>query len=233
MKPYILGAVFARGGSKGILGKNIKMLAGKPLLAYAIEVGLSIPLVDKMMVSTDDAEIARIAKQFGAEVPFMRPKELAQDDSPEILAWQHAIDEVERQEGRKVDVLLSIPTTSPLRKVSDVENCLNKLLRADADAVITVTEAQRNPYFNMVTLDEKDRAQLVVSSKASIECRQKAPKVYNVTTVAYAVRRDFIRSGRPLFEGTIEAVVIPPERALDIDEPLDFEIAEFLMSRKK
>ena len=91
MKPYVVGAIFARGGSKGVPGKNLRILAGKPLIAYAIETALASKLIDRVIVSTDDAEIAAVAQQHGAEVPFMRPQELARDDSPEWLSWQHAI----------------------------------------------------------------------------------------------------------------------------------------------
>src|SRR3989338_3099802 len=115
MKPFILGAVFARGGSKSIPRKNIQLLGGKPLLAYAIETARRISLIDDVIVSTDNKEIAEVAKQYGAKVPFLRPAELATDEAPMLLAQQHAVREYERLTKQKVDVLVSIPTTSPLR----------------------------------------------------------------------------------------------------------------------
>ncbi len=233
MKPFVLGAIFARGGSKGIVGKNIKMLNGKPLIAYAIECARAVAGIDAVIVSTDDPMIAQTAKQWGAEIPFMRPAHLATDSAPEILAWQHAVETYGQMKARPVDVLVSVPATSPLRSSSDVAECLALLLNSDADVVITVTEAHRNPYFNMVKLDDQGYASLVIPLVSAIGGRQQAPKVYDVTTVAYAVRADFIRAGKNIFEGKVRTVSIPSERALDIDMPLDFELAEFFLNRRK
>lgn len=232
MKPYILGAIFARGGSKGIPRKNIRELAGKPLIAYAIETGLKVSALDRLIVSTDDEEIAEVAKKYGAQVPFMRPQELAADDSPILLAWRHAVETVEQQTGQKVDILVTIPSTSPLREAQDVERCLAKLLETDADAVITVTDAARNPYFNMVKMDTEDNAQLVNSPQIPIFNRQKAPKVYDIATVAYAIRTSYLIKTQSLMEGKVKAVIIPRGKALDIDTPFDFHIAELLMEKR-
>jgi len=232
MKPFILGAVFARGGSKSIPRKNIQLLGGKPLLAYAIETARRISLIDDVIVSTDNKEIAEVAKQYGAEVPFLRPAELATDEAPMLLAQQHAVREYERLTKQKVDVLVSIPTTSPLREDQDVQNCIAMLLDSDVDCVLTVTPAHRNPYFNMVTLDDQQRARLVIQPKVSVARRQDAPSVYDVTTVAYAISTAYLQKNKPLIEGNVKAVIVPPERALDIDTPLDWEIADFLISKK-
>ncbi len=228
----ILGAIFARGGSKGVPRKNIRPLAGRPLIAYAIETALASRYIERLIVSTDDDEIAAVAREYGAEVPFMRPAELARDDSPEWLAWQHAIRTMQVQWGEPLRAFVSVPATSPLRAVEDIDACIELLLASDADAVITVTPAARNPYFNMVTLDEAQTARLVMSGEASVHRRQDAPAVYDITTVAYAARPEFILQHNALFEGKIKAVVVPPERALDIDTELDFAFAEFLMQRR-
>ncbi len=230
---FILAATFARGGSKGLPGKNIRPLSGKPLLAYAIEVGKQVRGVSQRIVSTDDERIAAVARQYGAEVPFMRPSELAADDTPEILAWKHAIEQVEKKNSRPVDVLLSIPTTSPLRVAEDVQACLDLLLKSDADIVITVTETNRNPAFNMVTLDPEANARLVVALDRPVARRQDAPKVYDMTTVAYAVRGPYVKQAQRPMEGRVKAVVVPQQRAMDIDTQLDFDIAEYLMTRKE
>ena len=232
MKPYIVGAIFARGGSKGIPRKNVRLLAGKPLIAYAIETALASNVIDRVIVSTDNAEIAAVAQQSGAEVPFMRPAELAGDDSPEWLAWQHAIRTLEEVEaGPKMGVFVCIPPTSPLRAVEDVEACIETLLDSDADLVITVKPAERNPYFNMVVLDEAGYARLVGQIKGTIHQRQAAPAVYDMTTVAYAARPEFVLNARSMFEGKVKAVVVPAGRALDIDTELDFKFAEFLLTQ--
>jgi len=229
MKPYIVGFVFARGGSKGLPRKNIRPLAGKPLIAYAIDTALSSKLIDRVVVSTDDNEIAEIAQRYGAEVPFMRPLELALDDSPEWLAWQHAIRALEKKDKRKIDVFASIPPTAPLRIVEDIDKCIHVLLESDADVVITVKQADRNPYFNMVSLGDDGYAKLAMTLDRPIYRRQDAPQVYDMTTVAYAAKPTFVLNAHSLFEGKVKTVVIPVERALDIDTELDFKFAEFLL----
>ena len=231
MKPNVVAFIFARGGSKGVPRKNIRLLAGKPLIAYAIETAKACPSVSRVVVSTDDAEIGRVARECGAEVPFVRPPELAGDKAPEWLAWQHAIREVGRN--GPLDVFLSVPTTSPLRAVEDVEACVRVLLEGDADVVVTVRPAERNPYFNMVTLDGRGYASLVIRPDADVQNRQTAPPVFDLTTVAYAARPEFEMKAKSLFEGRVKTVLVPAERALDIDTELDFEMAEFLMQRRR
>lgn len=233
MKPYVLGAIFARGGSKGVPKKNIKELAGKPLIAYAIETGLAISKINKLIVSTDDREIAEVSLKYGAEVPFIRPAELAKDDSPELLSWKHAIITMQEQLKHKIDILLTIPTTSPLRNISDVENVLQALLNSDADIVVTVKEADRNPYFNMLIVDDSGYARLPMNSDKIISRRQESPKIYDMTTVAYAARAGYILRTDSVLAGKVKVVVVPKERSLDIDTLLDFEIADFLMKKKE
>ena len=232
MTSHVVAAIFARGGSKGVPRKNIRPLAGKPLIAYAIETALASQLIDEVIVSTDDAEIAQVARQAGAEVPFMRPAELARDDSPEWLAWQHAIRTLDKIKGKPArDVFVSVPTTSPLRAVEDVDACIRALLESDADMVITVKPAERSPYFNMVALDREGYARLAISPERAVNRRQDAPVMYDMTTVAYATRPAFVLNAGSIFEGKVKAVVVPAERALDIDTELDFKFAEFLLGQ--
>lgn len=229
MRPHVVAAVFARGGSKGVPHKNIRPLAGQPLIAYSIQAALKSDLVSRVIVSTDDRDIADVARVFGAEVPFMRPDELARDDSPEWLAWQHAVRTLQAQGGPKIDVFLSVPPTSPLRDVTDLDACVQTLLDGDCDIVITVRPAERNPYFNMVVLDDSQCARLVIPGSSPIYRRQDAPVVYDMTTVAYAARPEFVLKSNSIFEGRVKAVVVPPERALDIDTELDFRFAEYML----
>jgi N-acylneuraminate cytidylyltransferase len=230
VKEYIVGFIFARGGSQGVPGKNIRFLAGKPLIAYAIETVLQSELISRVVVSTDDEKIARVAQDFGAEVPFVRPKELAQDNSPEWLAWQHAIWTLKEQDnGKELDVFVSVPPTAPLRTVEDIDNAIQTFLASDADIVITVKKASRHPSFNMITLDEQNCAKLVLPLDKQIIRRQDAPLIYDMTTVAYIANPKFIMESKAVFEGRVKAVIIPEERALDIDTELDFQFAEYLM----
>jgi len=233
VKRYIVGFIFARGGSKGVPGKNVRLLAGKPLIAYAIETAFQSEYVDRVVVSTDDEKIARVALDFGAEVPFMRPKELAQDNSSEWMAWQHAIQKLkEHDNNRELDVFVSIPPVAPLRAVEDIDNAIQTFLKSDADIVITVKKASRHPSFNMITLDENNLAKLVLPLNKNIIRRQDAPPVYDMTTVAYVASPKFIIESNAVFEGRVKVLIIPEERALDIDTELDFKFAEFLIKER-
>jgi N-acylneuraminate cytidylyltransferase len=227
MKDQYVGAIFARGGSKGLPKKNIKYFNGKPLIAWAIQDALSIDRISRVIVSTDCEEIARTAIENGAEVPFLRPKQLAGDTSPEFLAWRHAIDHLHRASGYLPKALVSIPTTSPLRVPLDIENCLNCYEKGNADAVITVTESHRNPYFNMVRREEDSSFNLVCGADG-IARRQDAPNVFDMCTIAYVLKPSFVLAKDALFDGRVEAVEIPKSRSIDIDSALDFELAEFL-----
>jgi CMP-N-acetylneuraminic acid synthetase len=222
--------IFARGGSKGLPGKNIRPFGGKPLIAWSIEHALAVDRVDRVIVSTDSKEIASVAKDFGAHVPFMRPAELAGDQSPEWLAWRHALNFLKASEGGLPDAMLSVPATAPLRSQVDLENCLDEYEKGDVDVVITVTEAHRSPYFNMVKENTDGTVGLVIPPQTSIARRQDSPAVFDMATVAYVVRPEFVFSNTSTFEGRVRAVQVPSRRAIDIDTLLDFQIAEFLLS---
>lgn len=217
--------IFARGGSKGLPGKNIKELGGIPLLAHGIRLARSMNRVERVFVSTEAQEIADVAVRFGAEV-IQRPASLATDTAPEWAAWQHAIGHV-RERGLDFDVFLSLPATSPLRNEEDIANCLDAL-DAGTDVVITVTPSARSPYFNMISTDAQGLARVVLS-QAGFKRRQDVPPVYDITTVAYVARPDFITSHRRLFDGRVRPVLVPKERAVDIDDEFDFKLAQALL----
>jgi CMP-N-acetylneuraminic acid synthetase len=228
MNTDIVAFVFARGGSKGLPRKNLLSLAGKPLIVHSIDVALALPRVRKVVVSTDDLEIAAVARQAGADVPFMRPAELATDTASEWLAWQHAIQTL-RAAGEKIDVLLSLPATAPLRTPADVNCCLDAFFNTSTDLVITVREAERNPYFNMVRSEPDGTMRLVMESQ--FRWRQDAPVMYDMTTVAYVARADFVLKAKWHFDGRVRAVQIPSERALDIDTEFDLLVGSALAGK--
>lgn len=221
--------IFARGGSKGLPGKNIRIFAGKPLIAWAIEHAHAAQGIRRVIVSTDSDEIAEVAIRYGAEVPFMRPSHLAKDDSPEWLSWRHALEFIRNDEGSLPDAMVSIPVTAPLRQSGDIERCLELFSKGYSDVVITITEADRSPYFNMVTENSDGSMRLVISPKSEIVRRQDVPVVYDITTVAYVVKPEFVFSSDAIFKGRVHAIHIPKERAIDIDTLLDFRIAESLL----
>ena len=225
----IVAFIFARGGSKGLPGKNILPLSGKPLIAWSIEHALAVKRIERVIVSTDSEAIAAVARQYGAEVPFIRPAELAKDESSEWLAWNHALSHLMNTMGALPEVMVSVPTTAPLRLPLDIENCLNEYEKGSADIVITVTAGHRNPYYNMVKTKSDGTVALVISSGSAVIRRQDAPLVYDMATVCYVANPRFVMSHNGAFEGRVRAVHVPPERAIDIDTLLDFQIAEGLI----
>lgn len=228
-KPKILCLICARGGSKGVPGKNIRPLGGIPLIGWSIHFAKQCSFFDRIVVSTDDEQIAQIAIRYGAEVPFLRPAYLAEDHSPEWNVWQHAIVEL-RNQGFCPDYMVCLPPTSPFRSYTDVENSVSLLGADNTDIVITVSQSGRNPYFNMIELDRCNYARLCKKTGQKIFRRQDAPDVYDITTVAYAARSQFILDAGGIFDGMVKTNLVPPVRALDIDTELDFQFAQFLTS---
>lgn len=229
MKNYAF--IFARGGSKGLPGKNIKKLANKPLICYSIDSALSAPSISEVFVSTDDSNIASIARVCGATI-IDRPKELAADDTPEWLAWRHAITWVSEKYG-SFDKFVSLPATSPLRSIEDIERAINKIDADDADICIAITPANRSPYFNMVKRNSEDYVELVLTPECEVNRRQDAPQIFDITTVIYVSTPEFIKESFGLFSGKVVSIEVPKNRAVDIDDIYDFNLAESIVLSNK
>jgi N-acylneuraminate cytidylyltransferase len=227
-----IGFIFARGGSKGLPGKNTLPFNGKPLIAWAIERALAVERIERLIVSTDSEEIAQIAKKFGAEVPFIRPSELSQDGSPEWLAWRHGLEYIKSTSNQMPDYMVSIPVTAPLGLASDIEKCIDEYQKGGMDIVITITDPHRSPFFNMVKKNSDETYGLVNPPPGLVNRRQDAQSVYDMATVCYVANSDFVMKSNSMFEGRVGAVHVPVERAIDIDTALDFRIAEFIMKSK-
>jgi CMP-N-acetylneuraminic acid synthetase len=224
--------IFSRGGSKGVKRKNIKLLEGKPLIAYSIEAAEQSQSIQKVFVSTEDSEIAFIAKRYGAEV-IERPSCLAEDESPEWLAWQHAVEVVEARYGRgELKVFVSLPATSPLRIPGDIDRCIDKFVSSQADVVITGSPAKNNPYFCMVKEVSAGYVELLAGNGVSVARRQDAPCVYDMNGAVYVTSPSFIMENNRIFDGKVELVEMPRSRSVDIDTELDFKFAEFLLSEQ-
>lgn len=226
MKNYAF--IFVRGGSKGLPGKNIKPLMGKPLLQYSIDTAKACPSISRIFVSTEDEAIIKVATQEGVEI-IKRPTELAADTSPEWLAWQHAVNFVQEKYG-KFDHFISLPATSPLRSVADVEGSLTQLVNSKADICIGITPANRSPYFNMVKQNNTGLLELVNPPSTTITRRQDAPEVFDITTAVYTTTPDYILQQTGVMEGRVTSVLIPKERAVDIDDIYDFYMAEAILT---
>jgi CMP-N-acetylneuraminic acid synthetase len=223
--------IFARGGSKGLKNKNTLNFAGKPLIAWTIEQALAHSGINRVVVSTDSTEIADISKAYGAEVPFIRPLELATDTSPELLSWKHALNFLLEAEGKVPEIFVSLPCTAPLRSHEDITINLQCLVEKGADLALTVTPSQRSPFFNMVHLQSDGRASLVMESGTNYTRRQDTPRTYDVTTVAYSGKSSYILETSELFSGKVYASIVDQERAIDIDNSFDFEFAEYLFKK--
>jgi N-acylneuraminate cytidylyltransferase/CMP-N,N'-diacetyllegionaminic acid synthase len=229
---YTLGTICARGASRGLPGKNIRELAGHPLIAYTIAVAQRCTFVDRFIVSTDSEEIAAVARRYGAEVPFMRPAELASDSAGKVPAIQHAVREVERGRRAPVDLVVDLDPTSPLRTVDEVRACWELVQTAGTDVVFTVAPADRSPYFNMVEIVD-GYARLSKALPVPVLRRQDAPAVYALNASVYAYRRAHLMDDGRVVAPRSRVVVMPTERSRDIDGPLDFAFLEFLVRERK
>ncbi len=220
----ILGVIHARGGSKRIPLKNIKPLAGQPLIAYMVEAAMECRLLDRLIVSTDHPEIARLAREYGAEVPFIRPADLAEDVASELVT-QQAVRFVEA-EGYPVRIVLTMQPTTPFCTAEDIDACIAKMLDSDLDTVFTACPVHERPEW-MYRM-EGDRAVpytgRLVRGDAGIS--QKLPALYIPNGAVWATRRDVLMK-RGLITGPNSGlVVMSRERSVDIDDPVDFVTAE-------
>ena len=224
----ILAIIPARGGSKGMPGKNIREFAGKPLIAHSIDAALKCSLISRTVVSTDDDKIAGVAKTHGAQV-IRRPDELAADTSLVIDAIRHAVRTVE-DGGEDVDIVLLLEPTSPFRRAEDLEKCIQILLENKADSVATFTDSHVSP--NRLWRVSDDVVEPYIEGAIPWLPRQKQPKAYELTGQIYALSKKILYENEESISqlmGRKSAVITPRETALDIDTELDFMIAEKVM----
>ncbi|MDO9203324.1 MAG: acylneuraminate cytidylyltransferase family protein [Hydrogenophaga sp.] len=221
----------ARGGSKGVANKNIRPLLGKPLIAWTIEQALACPEIDRLVISTDSPAIAEVARAYGAEVPFMRPAELASDTAGKWEVWQHALAACEAHYGETIDLFVDMDCTSPLRDVDDISKAIAQFRASDVDAVFSVCEARKNPYFNM--LEVVDGVQRICKQLPKpIVRRQDAPKVFEHVASIYVLSPDYLRRGTGLLSGRTHGYDIGTAKSPDIDSEFDFELVEYLMKKR-
>lgn len=218
----IFALIPARGGSKGIPWKNIRQMAGKPLIAWTIEAALSSPGIDAVIVSTEDAEIAAVGRAAGAEVPFMRPADLSRDDTPGIDPVLHAIDMLPGHDG----VLLLQPT-SPLRTTADIEGILALAADSTAPAIVSVCPSADHPSW-MYRLDADARLTPLITA-ASIARRQDLPPVYTLNGAMYFAQTAWLRRNGGFMSAETLGYPMPAERSVDIDTQFDWRIAEMLL----
>lgn len=221
-----LAIIPARGGSKGIPRKNIRKIAGKPLIAWTIETAKKSKYLDRLILSSEDDEIIAVARQWGCEVPFKRPKELALDETPGIEPILHAMKMLPGY-----DLIVVLQPTSPLRSVEDIDLCIEKCVNNNANACVSVTEQDKSPYW-MYSLDEKEYLRPIVSLGGLVTRRQDLPKAFALNGAVYVGKSDWLNKKKNFLTEETLAYIMPKERSLDIDTYMDFKICEWFLSLK-
>lgn len=227
----ILTIICARGNSKEIKNKNIKLFNKKPLIYYSIKQALKSKYIKEVYVSTDSKKISNLSKKFGAKIEFIRSNKLSKDKTPEIFVWRDAIKRIQKIKKKKYSHICVLPVTSPLRKTKDIDETIKTYRKKKVDGVLCITKSSKNPYFNMVKLD-KGRLRPIFPNNKKIFSRQNAPKTYDVTTIAYVMNTNFILKTKHILNGELAYNIVPKERSIDIDDIIDFKLAELLHKYK-
>ena len=228
--------ICARSGSKGIKNKNLKKIGKLSLVERSIKIAKKLKNIKKIIVSTDSIKIANKAKKLGVLVPGLRPRYLSKDKTPEINVWKYIIKLLRENKNYKFDIkkdyLVSLSPTSPLRSLEDVKNGIKNFLKNNKnDALVSINESHRNPYFNMV-VKSKNHVSMICKSKKRIFRRQDCPTVYDMNTVVYVLKPDFIVKAKHLFEGKVSSVIIPKNRSIDIDDEIDLKFARVMNEKR-
>lgn len=223
---HVLAIIPARGGSKGIPGKNIKLLGGKPLIAWTIEVAKQSQYIDRLIVSSDDDEIIEVAEKYGCEVPFKRPAELAQDDTPGIEAILHALNTLPE----RYEYVVLLQPTSPLRQVEDIDQCIEMCEREQAYSCVTVSPVSENPQW-MFTFADGYCLKSALNEEKKYTRRQEMPAYFVLNGSVYVMQCEWLRREKKIFSEKTKAIVTPKERSVDIDELFDFAMCEWLLNK--
>jgi len=226
----VLAIIPARGGSKGILRKNIKDLCGKPLIAWTIEESLKSKYIDRLIVSTEDKEISEISKAYGAEVPFLRPKELARDDTPGIEPLLHCISWLEDNENYCPYYICTLQCTSPFRRVKHINEALEKLLVKQGDSIIGVCKSEISPYW--MKKIENGKLTDFIKNSSKYNRRQDLPVIYRLNGALYIGKTDILLKNRSWYTDNTLPYVMSNEDSIDIDTIGDFKFAELMMKEK-
>lgn len=228
VKQKILGIIIARGQSKRIPRKNLKLLNSKPLISYSIKAALASKIITDVIVSTENLEIARVAKKYGARIPFMRPESLASDNSLVFPVIQHAVTEIEKIEG-KIDKVVLIQSTSPLVISEDIDGAIQKMVTEKTSSCVSIKQVKDRPEWMFF----KKGIKFVPYTTPSSLRTQDLPELYCLNGAVYVSSRDTIMKRNRLTDwDNMSAYVMPQERSVDIDEIEDFELAEFLMGKQ-
>ncbi len=227
----MLAIIPARGGSKGLPGKNVKVLGGMPLIGHTIKAALAAESIDRVIVSTDDETIASVAKEFGADVPFFRPLELASDDSMVMDAYLHVVDKVSDEIGEPINGFVALLPTVPLRLSKDINEAVEIFNKNNADSVISVTESPVPIQWYRKINSDGILCDYLPQFNA-VKNRQELEQTYVPNGAIYIFRTEVLRATRQYYTDKTYPYIMPRERSADIDVLLDFEWAEFLLERR-
>ena len=227
----ILAIIPARGGSKGLPGKNIKELNGKPLIAYTIEAAKKSKYIDRVVISTDDKEIADTSKTYGGEIPCLRPDELSKDNSPTIDCVIHMLNYLKEKESYVPEYVALLQCTSPLRDYNHLNEAIEKLIKTKKDAIVSVCEAEVNPYWTNVF--EGDDLKYFIEEGRKITRRQDLPKVYRGNGAFYIVKTSVLITERTVEPENLTGYIMSNEASIDIDTIMDFKIAEIMIKESE
>lgn len=229
----VLAVIPARGGSKGVPRKNIRLVCGKPLIAYTIETALATrDLLYRVIVSTDDEEIAAIARQCGAEVPFLRPAELATDHVPMVPVLQHAVKFVEEQDGIKLEWVLLLQPTEPFRTVKDIRNAISLAEKGGCDSVISVVQVFAVHPILMKRIENDRLLPYCIEEKEGTRRQDYHPPAYMRNGAIYLTRRDVLMERDSIWGDVIRPYIMPPERSVGVDNELDMKLVELIMQEQ-
>ena len=224
----VLMVVTARGGSKSVPRKNLARVGNRPLMWWTIKAALGSKYCSRLVVSTDDGEIARAGSQMGAEVPFLRPAELAQDDTPGSAPALHATRWLDEHQGYQPDFVMLLQPTSPFRTTEDIDAAVELALNTGADAVVSVTPTHHHPYW-LKRLDESGRMSDFMALEHPAEGRQTLPKLYALNGAIYLARREVLLEDESFYKRRTYGYPMPPERSLDIDTAWDLHVADLVL----
>lgn len=227
-----LCTICARGGSKGVKNKNIRELAGRPLIAHSIIQARESGLFNYIAVSSDSQTILDVSKEWGADIIIQRPEELATDIAPKIPVIKHCVQTAEKLTGITFHTLVDLDATSPLRFPSDIQGAVALLETTQATNIITGMPARRSPYFNLVELDADGFVRLCKQAEKPVARRQDAPRCFDMNASIYVWRRNALFSKETLFHSTTLLYEMPEDRSIDIDSEIDFEFVKLLMARR-
>lgn len=227
--PRILGIIPARGGSKGIPRKNLALLCGKPLVYYVIQAALASSHLTRTVLSSDDPEIIRVGREYGAEAPFTRPAELSTDSATSAAVAKHALEWMESEEGKRYDYVCLLEPTSPLRTPQDIDNAIELLLNAQADAVVSVSRIEAPHPVKTLVIAEGRLKPFFPSRWRPNLLRQDLEPVYAVNGAVYCVKRDVLAQSTSFWGSSAVPYIVPAERSVNVDTLFDLKLAQALM----